>query len=242
MLDYLHNAGYIKTYNEFREEAPELVGLYTDCVRSCVLIKHMLKHDFTPDSTSPTSGLLVKKWTSIIRMQRRVCHSLPFFGYNIFNFFTSTQIMELEKQLKQALEDISNANPLASGNSNRANKEWIPSTTPRHTLTGHRDKINAVSFHPLYSVLASASVDATVKIWDWDTGECERTLKSHTKAVSDCQYDSTGKVLGGYQLAMSPKMTDGALLFINSNLFRRSLHQTLECPRRLQELCYIARS
>ena len=104
--------------------------------------------------------------------------------------------MELEKQLKQALEDISNANPLASGGSSRANKEWIPSTTPRHTLTGHRDKINAVSFHPLYSVLASASVDATVKIWDWDTGECERTLKSHTKAVSDCQYDSTGKVLG----------------------------------------------
>ena len=112
------------------------------------------------------------------------------------------QIMELEKQLKQALEDISNVNPLASGSSSRANKEWIPSSTPRHTLTGHRDKINAVSFHPLYSVLASASVDATVKIWDWDTGECERTLKSHTKAVSDCQYDSTGKVLGEYLLAI----------------------------------------
>jgi platelet-activating factor acetylhydrolase IB subunit alpha len=111
-------------------------------------------------------------------------------------FLYIQQIMELEKQLKQALEDISNANPLASGSSSRANKEWIPSTTPRHTLTGHRDKINAVSFHPLYSVLASASVDATVKIWDWDTGECERTLKSHTKAVSDCRYDSTGKVLG----------------------------------------------
>ena len=30
MLDYLHNAGYSKTYNEFREEAPELVGSYTD--------------------------------------------------------------------------------------------------------------------------------------------------------------------------------------------------------------------
>jgi chitodextrinase len=25
MLDYLYNAGYMKTYNEFREEAPELV-------------------------------------------------------------------------------------------------------------------------------------------------------------------------------------------------------------------------
>ena len=30
MLDYLHNAGYSKTYNEFREEAPELVGPYTN--------------------------------------------------------------------------------------------------------------------------------------------------------------------------------------------------------------------
>ena len=146
--------------------------------------------------------------------------------------------MELEKQLKQALEDISNANPLASGSSSRANKEWIPSTTPRHTLTGHRDKINAVSFHPLYSVLASASVDATVKIWDWDTGECERTLKSHTKAVSDCQYDSTGKVLGEWFVDMISQMFNDT----NSNLLWRSVHQTLECPRRLQEFCYSARS
>jgi len=81
MLDYLWNAGYNKTYNKFREEVSEL-------------------HDFTPDPTSPTSGLLVKRWTSIIRMQRR--------------------IMELEKQLKQALEDLSNANPVASGSSSRA--------------------------------------------------------------------------------------------------------------------------
>ena len=53
---------------------------------------------------------------------------------------------------------------LASGSSSRANKEWIPSTTHRHILTGHRDKINVVSFHPLYSVLASASVDASQDI------------------------------------------------------------------------------
>ena len=34
MLDYLHNAGYSKTYNEFREEAPEMVGPYTICASS----------------------------------------------------------------------------------------------------------------------------------------------------------------------------------------------------------------
>ena len=80
--------------------------------------------------------------------------------------------------------------------SKRANKEWLPNEPTKYILIRHRDKINAVSFHPLYSVIASASVDATVKIWDWDSGELERTLKSHTKAVSDCQFDSTGKVLG----------------------------------------------
>lgn len=103
--------------------------------------------------------------------------------------------MDLEARLAQAHEELTNAGPATEG-SKRVNREWIPSATPKLTLTGHRDKINSISFHPQYSVLASASVDATVKIWDWETGECERTLKSHTKAVSDCQFDSTGKVLG----------------------------------------------
>lgn len=104
--------------------------------------------------------------------------------------------MDLEARLAQAHEELQNAGTAAEGSSKRVNREWIPSSTPKVTLTGHRDKINAISFHPQYSVLASASVDATVKIWDWETGECERTLKSHTKSVSDCQFDSTGKVLG----------------------------------------------
>lgn len=56
--------------------------------------------------------------------------------------------------------------------------------------------VNAVAFHPLYSVLASASDDFTIKIWDWETGELERTLKAHTKRVTDCQFDSKGKQLG----------------------------------------------
>ena len=105
--------------------------------------------------------------------------------------------MDLEARLAQAHEELANAGPATEG-PKRLNREWIPSSSPKLTLTGHRDKINAISFHPQYSVLASASVDATVKIWDWETGECERTLKSHTKAVSDCQFDSTGKVLGQY--------------------------------------------
>jgi platelet-activating factor acetylhydrolase IB subunit alpha len=74
--------------------------------------------------------------------------------------------------------------------------DWYPTSNAKHTFHGHREPINAVSFHPVFSSLASASSDATIKIWDWDSGELERTLKGHTKSVTDCDYDSTGKHLG----------------------------------------------
>ena len=45
------------------------------CARTqCILngADDVQQSDFVPDSSSPASGLLVKKWTSIIRMQRKV--------------------------------------------------------------------------------------------------------------------------------------------------------------------------
>jgi platelet-activating factor acetylhydrolase IB subunit alpha len=45
-----------------------------------------------------------------------------------------------------------------------------------------------VAFHPVFSVLASGSEDYTIKIWDWELGEMERTVKGHTKAVLDVDF------------------------------------------------------
>ena len=47
-----------------------------------------------------------------------------------------------------------------------------------------------------FSVMVTASEDATVKVWDYETGDFERTLKGHTDAVQDLSFDHTGKVLG----------------------------------------------
>lgn len=51
-------------------------------------------------------------------------------------------------------------------------------------------------FHPVFSLMVSASEDATMKVWDYETGEYERVLKGHMNAVQDIAFDQTGKLLG----------------------------------------------
>ncbi|KAI0313948.1 dynein regulator [Amylostereum chailletii] len=156
ILDYLKSAGFANTFDQFKQEAN--------------------LPDFSPDLGQKSNGLLVKKWTSVIRMQKK--------------------ILDLESRLQEALHDNSHMAALPVGFSRRNNPDWLPTAgSCKHTLTGHRDAVNAVAFHPVYSVLVSASDDATMKVWDWETGEQERTLKGHTKRVTDCEYDSKGKSL-----------------------------------------------
>jgi platelet-activating factor acetylhydrolase IB subunit alpha len=49
----------------------------------------------------------------------------------------------------------------------------IPREPEKMKLKGHRAKITKVAFHPIYTQLASSSEDASIKIWDYETGECE---------------------------------------------------------------------
>ncbi|KAM3425884.1 hypothetical protein NHJ13734_009841, partial [Beauveria thailandica] len=65
---------------------------------------------------------------------------------------------------------------------------WIPASQPRFHLESHTDSVNCVAFHPVFSSLASGSDDCTIKIWDWELGELERTIKAHTQAVRDLDF------------------------------------------------------
>lgn len=65
----------------------------------------------------------------------------------------------------------------------------------RHTMAGHRSTVNCLAFHPVYSLLASVSDDTSVKLWDYEAGDLERSLKGHVKSVTGCAFDSTGNFL-----------------------------------------------
>lgn len=100
----------------------------------------------------------------------------------------STQIMDLESRNATLQSEIDNATPTSLSRRNQDPSSWLPRPLARHTLESHRDSITCVAFHPVFSTLASGSEDCTIKIWDWELGELERTIKGHTKAVSDIDF------------------------------------------------------
>lgn len=68
--------------------------------------------------------------------------------------------MELESKLNEAKEEITLGGPVGQ---KRDPKEWIPRPPERYALSGHRSPVTRVIFHPVFSVIVSASEDATIK-------------------------------------------------------------------------------
>ncbi|KAL4918171.1 WD40-repeat-containing domain protein [Aspergillus aurantiobrunneus] len=112
-------------------------------------------------------GLLEKKWTGIARLQKR--------------------ITDLEKQVNSLQAEL-DAAPSTARARNQDPVNWLPKTSPTHTLESHRSGITCIAFHPVFTSLASGSEDCTIKIWDWELGDIERTLKGHIRSVSGLDY------------------------------------------------------
>ncbi|KAI1119789.1 nuclear distribution protein pac-1a [Nemania abortiva] len=113
-------------------------------------------------------GLLEKKWTSIVRLQRKM--------------------MDLESRNTALQHELDNATPSSMAMRRKDPSSWLPQPHPRYTLESHRNAINCIAFHPIFSSIASGSDDYTIKIWDWEAGELEKTIKGHTRAILDLDY------------------------------------------------------
>ncbi|XP_017754269.1 PREDICTED: coronin-7 isoform X2 [Eufriesea mexicana] len=77
-----------------------------------------------------------------------------------------------------------------------------PTNEPKHTIQAHTDKIYLIKFHPLASdVLASASYDMTVKIWDlsflsfYERALARIILTGHTDQIFSLAWSPCGRYL-----------------------------------------------
>merc|ERR1719461_2131404 len=118
---------------------------------------------------------------------------------------TTKKVNELEGKLSEAEKEFISGAPTRE---KRSPSEWIPRPPEKFELSGHRAPVTRVIFHPVFSIMISASEDATIKLWDFETGDYERTMKGHTDSVQDVCLDKEGKMLASCSADMSVKLWD----------------------------------
>lgn len=84
----------------------------------------------------------------------------------------------------------------------------MPKAPEKFHLQGHRGRINKVAIHPIYSIVATGSDDASIKLWDFEQGELEDTMKSHTGKVSFVAFHPNGKTLASCSSDLTIKLWD----------------------------------
>lgn len=121
--------------------------------------------------------------------------------------------MELEKQNKQLKESsiCERCGGGIAGSLSMANKvggigDGLPKEPEKCILKGHQRSITKVIIHPIYTMVATSSEDGLIKLWDYDSGDCDRSLRGHTGKVSYVAFHPNGKILASCGTDMTIKL------------------------------------
>ncbi|KAK4704069.1 platelet-activating factor acetylhydrolase IB subunit alpha, partial [Phenoliferia sp. Uapishka_3] len=184
ILDYLNTTGFRETFEMLKVESGQ--------------------QEFQPDPKAKWSGLLEKKWTSVIRLQKKTSRvwdaqtgetKAELRGHDhvveVAVFAPSSAyaaIRELAGILPTSAKDDKTklaGTFVATGSRDKTIKLWDSASGQcLKTLTGHDNWIRALVFHPSGKFLLSASDDKTIRTWDLATGRCIKTLEAHAHFVT----------------------------------------------------------
>ena len=71
-----------------------------------------------------------------------------------------------------------------------------------------------------WSLIGFIYLFSFLKVWDFESGEFERSLKGHTDAVQDIAFDASGKLLGRFDVLFSLFDKLHILVLVNSSRVR----------------------
>ena len=97
---------------------------------------------------------------------------------------------EVFEKLKQLSDKCLDKIQLISGQT-----DCQATLTGHITLTGHTHIVNGISFSPDGKILASSSLDKTIRLWQMPNGKLLRTLTGHTYTVNGISFSPDGKIL-----------------------------------------------
>ncbi|KAH6934380.1 hypothetical protein HPB50_023887 [Hyalomma asiaticum] len=101
--------------------------------------------------------------------------------------------------LSSAIKRLEAAEPerLASGSDDFTLALWLPETSkkPAAHMTGHQRVVNDVRFSPDMRLLASASFDKSLKLWDGRTGKFLAALRGHVSCVYQLAWSADSRLL-----------------------------------------------
>ncbi|XP_006640993.1 notchless protein homolog 1 [Lepisosteus oculatus] len=111
----------------------------------------------------------------------------------------SGPLEELKEKALKRYNQIRGQGPerLVSGSDDFTLFLWNPAEDkkPVGRLTGHQALINEVLFSPDTRLIASASFDKSIKIWDGKTGKYLQSLRGHVSAVYQISWSADSRLL-----------------------------------------------
>ncbi|KAF5264886.1 hypothetical protein FOXYS1_4317 [Fusarium oxysporum] len=182
---------FLTTYFLHWLEAMSLLGRVKECLNSLRSLARCLKND--KDSSLST---FVADAVRFVQANFSIVAEAPLQIYSCLAFAPSNSIV------RRTFESVI---PKWISSQPKVEENWDACLS---TLVDHSDRVNSVAFSHDSRRVASGSFDMTIRIWDAETGECERVLRGHGGHINSVVFSHDSKRVASGSFDMTIRIWD----------------------------------